>query len=191
MAYVTDNRDFLALLTERLTETESLLDVGSGPCLILDDLPYAHIVAMDVHRPYLLNRATTSAHILPLNADARLMEQFFIPKTFSAVSFMDSIEHFGKHDALKMLRDAELIAKKQVIVFTPRGFFPQANMDHYGLNGEEFQTHRSGWEPEEFEELGFDVVVMKGQHDRRNPVFVRSFGEDHPPVDALLAIKNV
>ncbi|QHW33650.1 class I SAM-dependent methyltransferase [Paenibacillus rhizovicinus] len=191
MIHETNDRNFLALLHQRIIDTESLLDVGCGPCLILDDLPYKHIIALDVHRPYLINRITNSGHILPLNADARLIGKLFVPKSFSAVSFMDSIEHFTKQDALDMLREAELIASKQVIVFTPRGFFPQDNVDHFGLNGEVFQTHRSSWEPEELERLGYEVTVMKGQHDQRNPAFVNTFGINHPPVDALLAIKNV
>ncbi|MBM7564207.1 class I SAM-dependent methyltransferase [Paenibacillus sacheonensis] len=191
MAYETDNRNFLMLLTQQLADAQSLLDIGCGPCLILDDLPYKHIVALDIHRPYLINRVTKSEHILPLNADARMIDKLFVPKSFSAVSFIDSIEHFSKQDALGMLSKAELIAKRQVIVFTPRGFFPQENIDHFGLNGEEFQAHRSGWGPEELEQLGFEVTVMKGQHDHRNPAFVSTFGVGHPPVDALLAVKNV
>ncbi|NBD23880.1 class I SAM-dependent methyltransferase [Paenibacillus glycinis] len=191
MAQEIERQDFLALLRRKLTDTESLLDVGCGPCLILDDLPYAHIVALDIHRPYLLNRATKSGHVIPLNADAHAIGRLFVPNSFSAVSFVDSIEHFPKQEALDMLREAETIARKQVIVFTPRGFFPQENVDLYGLNGEVFQMHRSGWEPEEFERMGYEVTIMKGQHDRRNPVFVNTFGADHPPVDALLAIKNL
>ncbi|SDX65244.1 class I SAM-dependent methyltransferase [Paenibacillus sp. CF384] len=189
MAYETTDRDFNAMLHQKLTNRESLLDIGSGPCVLLDTFPYAHIVALEIHRPYLINRATNASHIIPLNADAREMNKLFVPKSFSAVAFIDSIEHFTKHDAHLLLQKAEAIAKHHVIVYTPRGFFPQQYVDHFGLNGEKFQTHRSGWEPAELEELGYEVTIMKGMHDQRNPAFVHAFGLEHTPIDALLAIK--
>ncbi|WP_308638399.1 class I SAM-dependent methyltransferase [Paenibacillus silvisoli] len=191
MANETNNRDLNGLLLQKLSQTESLLDVGSGPCLMLDNLPFRHIVALEIHRPYLINRATKAGHILPLNADAREIGKLFVPKSFSAVSFFDTLEHFDKQEGYALLREAEQIARSQVIIFTPRGFFPQQDVDHYGLSGETYQTHRSGWEPADLEQLGYEVIIMKGLHDANNPAFVHSYGVDHPPVDALLAIKYV
>lgn len=72
---------------------------------------------------------------------------------------------------------------------TSRGFFPQS-ADHYGLSGERYQTHYSGWEPEEFEQLGYEVLILKDFHDSDNISFVETFGRNHPPIDALLAWKN-
>ncbi|WP_219835785.1 hypothetical protein [Paenibacillus sp. R14(2021)] len=191
MAQETDELQFLPLIRQKLTGIESLLDVGSGPCFMLENLPCKSILALEIHRPYLINRVTQAPHIIPINVDALYIGRLFVPGSVEAVSFIDSLEHFTKQDALLILKEAEQAAKKRVIVFTPRGYFPQHNIDHYGMNGEIYQTHRSGWEPEEFEAMSFQVTVMKGLHDNRNQAFTHAFGDRHEPVDALLAVKEL
>ncbi|KIL34702.1 hypothetical protein SD71_18220 [Cohnella kolymensis] len=184
------NKDYLSIVKELIDPCFSLLDVGCGTgdrCFTVTGF----IVGLEIHRPYLENRENRQPHIIPLNADAMKMDQLFMPKTFSAVLFMDTLEHFSKKDGLHLLKVAEEIATDKVVVFTPRGFFPQRNYDYYNMQGERFQEHRSGWEPEDFLERGYYVLVLKGLHDAQNPSFVRSFGADHPPVDALLAYKMI
>jgi hypothetical protein len=187
----TNSKDLSAKLKELIDrQGYSLLDVGCGLCLNTDfECPVT--IGIDVHRPYLVNRVNRSVNMIPLHMDARAMSQYFLPKTISLVLFNDTLEHFHKNEALELLRQAEQIAVKRVIVFTPRGFFPQDGYDHFHLNGEVYQSHRSGWEPEEFLEKGYQVLVFKDFHDESNISFRQAFGEDHPPVDALLAWKDL
>ncbi|CAH1209134.1 hypothetical protein PAECIP111893_02989 [Paenibacillus plantiphilus] len=189
MIHETYDHRLIGRLNEAVTHRESLLDVGSGLCVLLDYLDYKLIVALDIHRPYLINRKSMANHIIPINADAKEITGLFLPDSFSTVSFIDTLEHFTKEQGTKLLQDAELIAKHHVVVFTPRGYFPQQEIDHYGLNGEQYQTHLSGWEAEELEALGYEVTIMKGFHDNGNAAFVRAYGADHEPVDALFALK--
>lgn len=187
----TDSKDLSAKLKELIDrQGYSLLDVGCGLCLS-SDLECPVLIGIDVHRPYLVNRVNRSASLIPLHMDARNMHHFFLPKTISLVLFNDTLEHFHKFEGLNLLKQAEQIAVKRVIVFTPRGFFPQEGYDHFQLQGEKFQSHRSGWEPEEFLQLGYEVLVFKDFHDASNASFRKAFGEDHPPVDALLAWKDL
>ncbi len=44
---------------------------------------------------------------------------------------------------------ARYIATQQVVLYTPYGFVEQTH-DEWGLGGEEWQTHRSGWLPKDF-----------------------------------------
>ncbi|UUZ94577.1 class I SAM-dependent methyltransferase [Paenibacillus sp. P25] len=185
----TYSRDFLPALMERIRPSDSILDVGSGIGLLLQYYECPIILALDAHRPYLENRVNRSPHIIPINADARDMGKMFVPKSVSTVAFIDSIEHFTKPEGLALLHEAEIIAKSRVVVFTPRGFFPQNHVDHYGMSGEFYQSHRSGWEPEEFLNRGYYVLVFKHFHDAANPAFVQALGSGHPPVDAILAVK--
>ncbi|MEW9700283.1 class I SAM-dependent methyltransferase [Paenibacillus sp. SI8] len=187
----TSSKDLFEKLKELIDQVYSLLDVGCGLCLSLDKFECQVVIGIDVHRPYLTNRVNNSANIIPIHMDARDMSLYFLPKSISAVLFNDTLEHFNKNEGLYMLKRAEQIAVKRVIVFTPRGFFPQDDFDHFNLNGEMYQAHRSGWEPEEFVELGYQVLVFKDFHDARNASFRTAFGEGHPPVDALLAWKDL
>ncbi|KGE20722.1 class I SAM-dependent methyltransferase [Paenibacillus wynnii] len=184
-------KDFLPVLLEQLRFVDSILDIGCGIGTLLDSYEAGLVVGLEIHRPYLLHRDVKSPHIIPINADARQMDKLFLPESFSAVTFIDSLEHFSMEEGKKLLEAAEKIAINRVVVFTPRGFFPQSGIDHYHLNGELFQKHRSGWEPEDFLEMGYEVLVLKGFHHAENPSFRESFGEDHPPLDAIMACKIV
>lgn len=184
-------KDFLPVLLEQLKLCESILDIGSGTGVLLERYEASVVLGLDIHRPYLLHRQYKSPHIIPLHADASHMDKLFLPRTFSAVTFIDSLEHFLMQEGKRLLGMAERIASNRVVVFTPRGFFPQDGVDHFNLRGEYYQQHRSSWEPEDFLELGYDVTVLKGYHHALNPSFRRAFGEDHDPVDALLACKTV
>lgn len=183
--------DFLPILLEQLKFSESILDIGSGTGTLLERYEASLVIGLDIHRPYLLHRKYKSPHIIPLHADARHIDKLFLPGTFSAVTLIDSLEHFAKAEGKKLLSKAEMIANGRVVVFTPRGFFPQEGTDHYHLQGEYYQRHWSGWEPEDFFKLGYSVTVLKGFHHAENPAFREAFGPDHPPLDALLACKTV
>lgn len=187
----TTANDLRLLLQEQLEFCETVLDIGSGTGVLLEDYPAAAVIALDIHRPYLVHRVYRAPHIIPLHADAREIGKLFLPGTFSAVTFIDSLEHLNREDGKVLLAKAEEIASRKVIVFTPRGFFPQSGVDYYALNGEQYQQHLSGWEPEDLSSLGYEVLILKGFHHSGNLAFQRAFGDGHPPLDALLAWKTV
>ena len=57
-----------------------------------------------------------------------------------------------------MLKDAEKIAKKAVIIETPLGFIPQ-NIDIWKLGGDKYQTHRSSWKVSDFEKEDINTFL--------------------------------
>jgi predicted SAM-dependent methyltransferase len=89
--------------------------------------------------------------------DIRKLREIFVPKSFDLVIALDIIEHITKEEGIELMRQCEEIARKGVCIETPKGYVPQ-NMDIQGHGGDEWQTHRSGWEPEEFESRGYKVV---------------------------------
>ena len=104
---------------------------------------------------------------------------------------IDVIEHFPKAEALQLLADAEMIAARRAVVTRPRAWFPQAAADASGLGGEEFQVHLSGCEIDEFTRNGYRVAILRDFHGPGNLSFVRAFGDEAPPIDALVAWKDV
>jgi len=192
MQYHRYERDMFPQLKE-LVEAHplSLLDVGCGLCLRVGSFSVRTVIGIDAHRPYLENRVDRSPHIIPLHMDASLMDRYFMPKSISTVLFNDSIEHFEKNKAIRLLKSAEQIAVNRVVIFTPRGFFRQKKFDYFQMNGESYQEHRSGWEPEELNALGYQVCIYHGLHGPENMSFLQAYGADHPRIDALLAWKDV
>jgi hypothetical protein len=144
-------------------------------------------IGLDAHRPYLLNRTVRDG--IPINASAQQLDQLFVPDSVDLVMLIDVVEHFPADVARDVLRQAESVAARLVMLFTPRGEFPQAGFDAFGLGGERYQEHRSAWEPEALVGLGYRVIVLTGYHGPGNQSFVEAFGPSAPPVDALLAYK--
>lgn len=106
-----------------------------------------------------------------------------------SVYLIDVIEHLPKEDGEKLLKITEKIAKKQIVIFTPLGLVEQETLkggkDAWGLSGAEYQEHKSGWMPEDFDET-WDVYACKNFHTSNN------IGEKiEKPFGAFWAIKNL
>lgn len=186
---VVNHSNFLGTMNDLLLNSRTVLDVGCGVGATLIRLCCPIKIGIDAHRPYLEN-ARSGEQFIKLNFMAEHLSELFLPDSLDSVTLIDVIEHFEKEVALDVLRQVEEIAAKRVIIFTPRGFFNQLEVDHYGLGGESYQRHRSGWEVEDFQKLGYNVVVFSKFHDQTNSAFVEVYGKDAEPIDALLAWKD-
>lgn len=78
-------------------------------------------------------------------------------KSVDAVVLLDVIEHFHKKDGLRLLKKAEAIARKSVIVLTPNGFYAQDE-----LGGNPYQIHKSGWSVRDLKDMGYRVNGLRG-----------------------------
>jgi len=186
---VVNHKEFLIAINELLLDSGTVLDVGCGVGATITEFCCPIKIGVDAHRPYLDN-AKLGEQFIKLNFMAERLSEIFLPNSMDSVTLIDVIEHFEKEVAFDVLRQVEEIAAKRVIVFTPRGFFKQIEVDHYGLGGESFQRHRSGWEVEDFEKLGYNIIIFSKFHDHRNLAFVEVYGKDAQPIDALLAWKD-
>lgn len=186
---VVNHKDFLVAINELLLDSQTVLDVGCGVGTTLKEFCCPIKIGVDAHRPYLVN-AKNGEQFIRMNYTAERLNEIFLPNSLDSVTLIDVIEHFEKAVAFTVLHQAEEIAAKNVIVFTPRGFFKQEEVDYYGLGGERYQRHRSGWEVEDFEKLGYNIIVFSKFHDQKNLAFVQVYGKDAEPIDALLAWKD-
>jgi hypothetical protein len=168
-------------------DCHSVLDIGTGLMRSLQAMPCRVKVGLEAHRPYLEHREVEGA--VPINASALDVERLFVPGAVDLVTLIDVLEHFSPEDSVEVLRQVETVARRRVVLFAPRGSFPQEGHDPFALGGEDLQRHRSTWEPEDLVELGYRVAILSDFHDVRNSSFVKAFGQHAPPVDALLAWK--
>lgn len=88
----------------------------------------------------------------------------FVGVSADAVVLLDVIEHMTRADGLNTLDHAFEAARRQVVVYTPLGFVEQTT-DAWGLGGDHWQTHRSGWTPEDFP--GWEIEVFKPEDAER------------------------
>ena len=135
-------------------EVGSFLDAGCGEGKYILRVrawkPGTTAWALDAHPPALAE--VTADRKICGNMPAAL--HFLESKSVDAVICLDAIEHLSKPDGLEALREFERLARRLVVIFTPRGFVPQ--------EGERpWQRHLSGWEPQELEALGYEVFLWK------------------------------
>lgn len=135
----------------------SVLDVGCGLSLKSQYIQADIRIGLDVYRPY-LEKIDAKVPYVCINADAMDIDALFLPKSFDIVTLLDIVEHLEKSDALALIEKASTLARRAVVIETPLGFLPQ-NMDILGLGGDHFQTHRCGFDAEELQALGYDVVI--------------------------------
>jgi hypothetical protein len=183
-----DPKLYPALIRHLAADCDSVLDVGTGPMGLLASLPCRVKLGLDAHRPYLEHRETSDA--IPIHASALELESLFLADSVELVTLLDVIEHFERDVALEVITQSERIASRRVLLFTPRGFFPQEGIDLHGLGGEEYQRHRSGWEVDDLASLGYRILILSGMHGEENPAFRHAFPEGGPRRDALLAWRH-
>lgn len=138
-------------------EIVSILDVACGLSFKSKYIPAQIRVGVDIYEPYFQHIESDVPYVV-VKHDIRKLRDIFVPKSFDLVIALDVIEHVTKEEGIELMRQCEEIAKKGVVIETPKGYVPQ-NVDIQGHGGDEWQTHRSGWEPEEFKDRGYEVVL--------------------------------
>mgnify|MGYP003526586461 CR=1 len=135
----------------------TILDVACGLSFKSKYIPAQVRVGVDIYDEYFKHIEIDVPYAV-VKYDVRKLKDIFIPKSFDLVIALDIIEHLEKEESLELIRQCEEIAKLGVVLETPKGYIPQ-NLDIQGHGGHEWQTHRSGWEPKDLEDLGYKVVV--------------------------------
>ncbi len=138
-------------------EIVSVLDVACGLSLKSKYIPAQIRVGVDIYDEY-FKHIESDVPYVTVKYDVPKLNEIFMPKSFDLVIGCDIIEHLEKDEGFELLRQCEEIARKAVISENPRGHIPQ-DIDILGYGGDHWQTHRSAWEPEEFEKLGYKVLV--------------------------------
>ncbi len=138
-------------------ELQSVLDVGCGLSLKSQFLDIPTRVGVDIYPEYLA-RIDASVSFVPLLYDVRKLGQIFPAKSFDLVLGLDIIEHVEWDESNALLDSFDRLARKAVVVATPKGFVPQ-DIDIWGHGGDHWQTHRCGWSPEQLQARGFHTIL--------------------------------
>lgn len=138
-------------------EVISVLDVGCGLAFKSKYISAQIRVGVDIYEEYFKHIESEVPYVV-VKYDVRKLKDIFIPKSFDLVIALDVVEHVEKEEAVELLKQCESIARKAVIIETPKGFSPQ-NLDILGHGGHTWQTHRCGFEKEELEQMGYTVLL--------------------------------
>ena len=178
--------------TRRVLPTEVVLDVGPG--IRPQDFFEARLhLCVEPFPPYIKAQQQKSEHdprFVYFNCTWDIAMKMLPAKSVDSVFALDVIEHFEKDAGQKFLRQAERVARNQVVIFTPLGYYPQsydANnvRDRWGMDGGMWQAHHSGWLPQDFG-MGWEFVGCESFH------FEDQYGQPlEKPIGALFAFRNL
>jgi SAM-dependent methyltransferase len=148
---------FRLALRKTLLGCDSVLDIGCGVSGKLREVGAPNTTGFEGYQPDFEEAKRRKTHDQLIFGDAHQLANMFQPRQFDACVALDVIEHLTKEDGLKLIQDMERIARKRVVIFTPKGFLPQRHAVDNDL-----QVHLSGWEPEEMRKLGYEVYGQLG-----------------------------
>ena len=139
-----------------------ILDIGAG--IRPQKLVKGHtIICVEPFGPYADKLVQMGHTVMRKTAQAALQETGPV----DTVVMLDVIEHLEKAEG-QIVVDLAQAKAQQVIIFTPLGFISQSG-DAWGMGGDEWQEHRSGWEPGEFE--GWQILSDPQFHGKRGGAF--------------------
>ena len=154
----------------RKTTIKTILDLGCGEGsfgLRFNKNNEYKITGIDIYSPYLKKCLSRGKYKRVIKAN--LAKKIHLPdKSYDLVVCLETIEHLKKDQGLKLLEEAERIAKKMIIFSCPVGVAAQENFDK-----NKFQEHLSSWYPEEFSKRDYQVYgiglkMVYGKHTHVN-----------------------
>ncbi len=143
-------------LQRELKNYESVLDLGCGmssPLQFCRDIKYS--VGVEVFTPYLEESKKKKIHTEYISK--KIEEVEFLKDSFDAVIMIEVLEHLPEEEGFKILKKADIWARRKVIISTPNGYFPMGAVD-----GNSYQKHRSAWDVEKLNSAGFKCFGLSG-----------------------------
>lgn len=156
----------------RVADGASCLDVGPGirPQAMRR---YARHICVEPHDEYAGWLRSKGWEVIEGAAPPSLWKAPRVDVAF----LLDVVEHMTREDGASAVEIAKQRAR-QVVVFTPLGFLPQSyapgENDAWGYNGAHWQTHRSGWTPDDFP--GWEIIADAGFHGAKGGAFFAIWG---------------
>ncbi len=183
---------FMELAQKHIQNVDVVLDIGTGIVPRNYINPYVYICC-EPYDEYVKHLQINTKNIkdkvfIILNRDWEHTVNTFAQKSVDTVFLIDVIEHLEKPEGKVLLKLTEGIVRKQIVIFTPLGYVHQETLDGekdaWGLNGADWQEHKSGWHPEDFNEE-WKIVACEDFHTHNN------IGQKlEKPEGALWAIKT-
>lgn len=154
------------LVADHVLPTDDVLDLGCGIMPATGGrLAVRRHVGVDSFQPYLDRIGPPSVLAnLPDGLDG------FADGSFNVVLLLDVVEHLEKPAALRLIGEAERIARHTVIVFTPDGFVPQDGWGAWGMAENPAQQHRCGFTFDELTAMGYACTRHPNGTQQQGPI---------------------
>lgn len=153
----------------KVKQTDTVLDIWCGikPQNIIKPITHICCEPYKEYVDFLLNKMKKYSNLVVMNINRQETVDILTEKSVDTIVLLDVIEHLEKQEWYELLKKTVLLARKQVIIFTPYWFLPQevpAGMkDAWWLDWAEWQRHKSWWTEEDFSKER-DVYICPEYH---------------------------
>lgn len=149
---------YMRVLKKSIGNPATILDLGCGDGSLMGILSKGEkwkITGIDIYPKAIESARKSNIYVKVLRGDLlKTIRNNNLKSKYDVVFFSQVIEHVTRNQGEKILDEIEKIAKKRILVGTPRGFMEQP---HEFLDGNPHQVHKSGWSIEDFTSRGYRV----------------------------------
>lgn len=150
---------YMKLLRDFVGEAKTILDLGceDGRLLtLLSDGKDWKVTGVDIFQKNVNRTAKRKIYVKAIKGDIVEISKKLIreKKKFDVVFCSQVIEHIDRKKGEEFLGLIDKLAKKKIIIGTPRGFMEQP---HAFLGDNPHQVHKSGWSEDDFRRRGYKV----------------------------------
>lgn len=150
---------YMWLLRRSIGEAETILDLGCEDGRLLELLSYGKswkVTGVDIYKDNTKGAAKKKIFIKVITGDAVKVSRQLIKQKqkFDVVFCSQVIEHIERKRGEDLLYLVNKLAKKRIVIGTPRGFMEQPEVF---LGHNPHQVHKSGWSEEDFKKRGYKV----------------------------------
>lgn len=150
---------YMKLLRDGIGEAKTILDLGCEDGRLLDLLSEGkswHITGVDIFQKNINTAAKRKIYVKAIKGDVVQLAKKLIRQQakFDVVFCSQVIEHISRKEGEELLNMVDKLAKKRVIMGTPRGFMEQPEAF---LGNNPHQVHKSGWTEDDFRKRGYQV----------------------------------
>lgn len=149
---------YIWLLRTSIGKPSTILDLGCGDGSLMELLSKGRIwqiTGVDIYQRYIESARKRKIYHKLIRGDLlKMISKNNLKSKYDVVFFSQVIEHVTRNQGEKILDEIEKIAKKRIVVGTPRGFMEQP---HEFLDDNPYQIHKSGWSIEDFTSRGYKV----------------------------------
>lgn len=149
---------YMWLLRKSIGDTKTILDLGCGEGSLMQLLSYGkkwQVTGIDIYKGAIDTARQRNIYRNLIRGDLlKTISNDNLKSKYDVVFFSQVIEHVTRKQGEKILEEIEKLAKKRIVVGTPRGFMQQP---HEFLDDNPHQIHKSGWSIEDFTSRGYKV----------------------------------
>lgn len=150
---------YMKLLRDGIGEAKTILDLGceDGRLLtLLSEGKNWQVTGVDIFQKNVLAAAKKKIYVNAIKGDVVQAAGKFVGERqkFDVVFCSQVIEHIDRRRGEELLSLVDKLARKKIIMGTPRGFMEQPKVF---LGNNPHQVHKSGWSEDDFRKRGYKV----------------------------------